>query len=163
MLCASCGHDNREGANFCLNCATPLSLSCSNCGNELPAGARFCDSCATPVTITSTVTTPPLTPPSELLPATVDRILGLLAHTMGKLDAAAAHFEDSLAFCREAGHRPELAWSLCDYSDTLMRRNGEGDRDKAVAMLDESLAISTELGMGLLMGRVRERREGLGA
>jgi tetratricopeptide (TPR) repeat protein len=39
----------------------------------------------------------------------VDRLLGLLAHTMGNLDQAAAHFEDTLAFCRKAGYRPELA------------------------------------------------------
>ena len=32
-----------------------------------------------------------------------DRILGLLAQTIGNLDQAATHFEDSLAFCRKAG------------------------------------------------------------
>ncbi len=34
-----------------------------------------------------------------------------------------------------------------------------GDSEKAVAMLDESLAISTELGMRPLMERVLSRRE----
>lgn len=29
-----------------------------------------------------------------------DRLLGLLAHTIGNLDQAAAHFVDALAFCR---------------------------------------------------------------
>ena len=76
-----------------------------------------------------------------------DRILGLLAHTMGSPDQAAAHFEDALTFCRKGGYRPELAWTCCDYADTLLRRKGEGDRSKAVALLDESLAISSELGM----------------
>ncbi len=52
----------------------------------------------------------------------VDRLLALLAQTMGKLDDAAAHFEDALAFCRKAGYRPELAWSLCDYADMLLQR-----------------------------------------
>ena len=37
------------------------------------------------------------------------RVLGLLARTMGRLDDAMAHFEDALAFCRKAGCRPELA------------------------------------------------------
>ena len=37
--------------------------------------------------------------------------VGLLAQTMGQLDAAAVHFEDALAFCRRAGYRPELVWS----------------------------------------------------
>ena len=31
-----------------------------------------------------------------------DRVLGLLARTMGDLDQATAHFEDALAFCRMA-------------------------------------------------------------
>ncbi|MCH8063591.1 MAG: hypothetical protein IH861_13940, partial [Chloroflexi bacterium] len=129
----------------------------------------------------------------------IDRILGLLAHTMGRLDDAAHHFDDALAFCRKAGYRPELAWSLCDYADMLLdastssaqageNKPGQSDKSettvrgepvepqhastsrgqagrtdedktKAVAMLDESLAISTELGMRPLMERVLSRRE----
>ena len=88
-----------------------------------------------------------------------DRLLGLLAQTIGNLDQAAAHFEDALAFCRKAGYRPELAWSCCDYADMLLQRIGEGDREKAVSLLDESLAISRELGMRPLMERVLSRRE----
>ena len=36
---------------------------------------------------------------------------------------------------------------------------GPSDYEKAVALLDESLAISSELGMRLLMERVLSRRE----
>ena len=46
-----------------------------------------------------------------------DRLLGLLAETIGRLDQAMTHFEDALAFCRQAGYRPELAWSCHDYAD----------------------------------------------
>ena len=35
----------------------------------------------------------------------------------------------------------------------------QGDRSKAITMLDESLAISSELGMRPLMERVLSRRE----
>ena len=59
--------------------------------------------------------------------------------------------------------RPELAWTCCDYSDLLRERNGEGDRAKAVSLLDESLTISRELGMRPLMERALSRREILGA
>ena len=45
----------------------------------------------------------------------------------------------------------------------LRERDAEGDRVKAIALLDESLAISTELGMRPLMERVLSRREILGA
>jgi len=92
-----------------------------------------------------------------------DRLLGLLAQTIGHLDKATDHFEDALVFCRKAGFRPELAWTCCDYADTLLQRNGDGDRDKAMSLLDESLAISSELGMKPLMERVQSRREQLRA
>ncbi len=88
-------------------------------------------------------------------PISVDRLLGLLAH----LNLAAEHFEVALAFCRRAGYRPELAWTCCDYADTLLQRNEPGDREKAMSLLDESLAISSELGMRPLMERVLSRRE----
>ena len=83
----------------------------------------------------------------------------LLAFTTGDLHQAAEHFEDSLSFCRRTGCRPELAWTCSDYADTLLQRNGDGDRAKAVSLLDESLAISSELGMRPLMERVLSRRE----
>ena len=78
---------------------------------------------------------------------------------MGNLDQAVACFEDSLNFCRKAGYRPELAWTRCDYADALLQRNDSSDREKAMSLLDESLAISTELGMRPLMERVLSRRE----
>ncbi len=96
-----------------------------------------------------------------------DRLLGLLSHTRGNLDQAATHFEEGFAFCRKAGYRPELAWTCCDYADTLLQRYSStgsertdiGDREKAMSLLDESLAISSELGMRPLMERVLSRRE----
>ena len=91
-----------------------------------------------------------------------DRVLGLLAYTLGDLDIALGHFEDAIAFCRK-GYRPELAWTCCDYADMLKERDGPGDKEKAVALLDESLAISSELGMRPLMERVLSRRDILGA
>ncbi len=54
---------------------------------------------------------------------------------------------------------PELAWTCCDYADTLLQRNEPGNREKAMSLLDESLAISSELGMRPLMERVLSRRE----
>ncbi len=45
----------------------------------------------------------------------------------------------------------------------LSERDGPGDQDKATELLDESLAISTELGMRPLMERVLSRRQILGA
>ena len=88
-----------------------------------------------------------------------DRLLGLLSQTMGNMEQASAHFEDALAFCRKAGYRPEMAWNCCDYAETLKERDVEGERAKAMSLLDESLAISSELGMRPLMERLLSRRE----
>jgi len=88
-----------------------------------------------------------------------DRLLALLAQTMGNMETSQSHFEDSLGFCRKAGYRPELAWTCCDYADTLLQRNNEGDRAKAMSLLDESLSIAGQLGMRPLMERVLSRRE----
>ncbi len=78
---------------------------------------------------------------------------------MGKLDDAQTHFEDAQALCRKAGYRPELAWSLCDYADMLKERDAPVDQEKAMKLLDESLAISSELGMRPLTERVQSMRE----
>ncbi len=56
-----------------------------------------------------------------------------------------------------------MAWTCCDYADTLFQRDNPDDRGRATTLLDESLAISTELSMGPLMERVLSRQETLKA
>lgn len=90
-----------------------------------------------------------------------DRLLGLLASTLGRREDAAVHFEDALAFCRNVGYRPGLGWSCYEYADTLLK--GGGDRQKAMKLLDEGLSIARELGMRPLLERVLARRELLSA
>lgn len=89
----------------------------------------------------------------------INRMIGLLARTAGNVSEALGHFDDAMAFCRKAGFRPELAWTCHDYAETLLGRNREGDHAKAVDLLDESLAISSDLGMRPLMERVIALRE----
>src|SRR5215467_7645361 len=48
MQCSRCGHDNRIGAKFCEECATPLERTCSNCGSQISPSAKFCPECAHP-------------------------------------------------------------------------------------------------------------------
>ena len=92
-----------------------------------------------------------------------DRILGLLAQTMGSIAKACEHFEDSLSFCRKSGYRPEFAWTGYDYADTLIKRNNAGDRSKAITLLDQCLTISSDLGMRLLMERATNLRGEMGS
>ena len=89
----------------------------------------------------------------------VDHLLGLTARTMGKPDQAMVHFEDALEFCREAGFRPEVAWTSYDYADMLIQRSTGAGRAKAMTLLEESLAISNELGMRPLIQRVTALQE----
>ena len=94
---------------------------------------------------------------------THDRLLGLLALTLGDVRRAASHFEDTLEFCRNAGYRPELAWTCSDYATMLIDRDDPGDREKAIELQDEALAITQELGMRPLTERILARRDMLRA
>ena len=88
-----------------------------------------------------------------------DRLLGLLASTMGDSDSAMAHFEDAQAFCRKAGYRPELAWTCSDHAEALLRRDGPDDRVKAISLLDEALSLTEALRMEPLTERVTGLRK----
>ena len=53
MKCPRCQYENRSGAKFCEECATPLAWSCSNCGSQLSTTAKFCPECSHPVAETT--------------------------------------------------------------------------------------------------------------
>ena len=94
---------------------------------------------------------------------TSDRVLALLARTMGDLEQSVPHFEEGLTFCRSSGYRPELGWVCCDYAETLVRRNHPGDLEKAQSLLDESRSIAVELGMPPLLERCQKGLDQLAA
>ena len=82
--------------------------------------------------------------------------LGLMARTAGDLESAVARFEEAYAFDKGAGYLPELAWVCYDYGSTLLERAGEGDAERARALLDEGHALSTDLEMKPLRRRIAE-------
>jgi len=49
VICSNCGTENRAGAKFCMECATPLAAACQDCGAANLPGAKFCSECATPL------------------------------------------------------------------------------------------------------------------
>src|ERR1700722_11278088 len=53
--CTKCGADNREGAKFCSECATPFAVKCPHCGAANKLAAKFCDQCAASLTPASTI------------------------------------------------------------------------------------------------------------
>jgi DNA-binding CsgD family transcriptional regulator len=93
-------------------------------------------------------------------PLVMDRLLGLLNHTVGQLDRAASHHEVAIDFCRGAGYRPELAWACHDYARMLVTRDHKGDRARARALLEEAEQISSDLGMLPLRRRITAIRQG---
>ena len=89
----------------------------------------------------------------------VDRILGLLAGTMGNAGEASRHFEDAHSLCIRHEYRPELAWTCYDYAAMLVKNGKSSDRKKAESLLDEGLPIATELAMSPLVERIAALNE----
>ena len=54
MKCAKCGAENREGAKFCNECASPTEASCPKCGSKNKPGSKFCDECGTSLVLSAT-------------------------------------------------------------------------------------------------------------
>ncbi|MEZ0239684.1 MAG: adenylate/guanylate cyclase domain-containing protein, partial [Chloroflexota bacterium] len=59
MICSNCGTENRPGAKFCMECATPLAAVCPNCGAPNLPAAKFCSECATPLGASARATAAP--------------------------------------------------------------------------------------------------------
>ena len=83
-----------------------------------------------------------------------DRVLGLLAHTRGDGVVATAHFEHALTFCRQAGYRPELAWTCHDYAEALLDTSGPANHERVRLLIAEGVALARELSMAPVMARL---------
>ena len=83
----------------------------------------------------------------------VSRQLGVLATVMQRWDEAERHFEDALAMNIRMAARPGEAWTRSQYADMVLRRDGDGDRKRALDLLAEALDSAQELGMKLLTQR----------
>jgi ATP/maltotriose-dependent transcriptional regulator MalT len=84
----------------------------------------------------------------------VDRVLGLLAATLGEGEKACRHLEDAIAFTRRANYRPEYAWAASDYADVLVDQGLAGDSERARELRNEALATARSLGMQPLAERI---------
>ena len=87
------------------------------------------------------------------------RLRGLLDASRNDFDSAATEFSGARSFLKDAGFKPELAWSCSEHSELLLKRDAPGDREKATELQDESIAIAQELGMTPLLERVLAQRE----
>jgi DNA-binding SARP family transcriptional activator/tetratricopeptide (TPR) repeat protein len=81
----------------------------------------------------------------------VSHYLGLLATTLRRWDAAAAHFEDALAMSARLRARGSLAHIRQAYGAMLLERGRPGDAQRGRELIGEALATAQELGMGRLI------------
>lgn len=67
-------------------------------------------------------------------PPITDRVLGLLAQTLRRIDDAARHFENALDFCRDRFHG-EQGHASYEYAVLLFARCDPGDRERAIELM----------------------------
>jgi tetratricopeptide (TPR) repeat protein len=77
----------------------------------------------------------------------VARFLGQLAMTLSRWDEAEAHFVAAVQRNTLLGARPVLAQTQRHYATMLLARQWPGDREKAMALLHQALAVGQELAM----------------
>ncbi|MCH7697400.1 MAG: protein kinase [Chloroflexi bacterium] len=78
----------------------------------------------------------------------------LLAVTAGRLDEAEMHFETALVANERMGTRPFLARTQFAYARMLLKRDGEGDDEKARELIADSLETAEEIGMPKLVSDI---------
>ncbi len=120
--CKNCQFSNPQGAKFCSNCGTPLSMSCSNCGTETLPNAKFCSNCGQPTSRESEQPVSPVeaAPPgpastsqqAQTSPAPTSSNLGkyVPAALLSKLEAA----RDSETTQDALGERRIVTMVFCD-------------------------------------------------
>jgi class 3 adenylate cyclase len=81
------------------------------------------------------------------------RLLGRLATTMERWDDAERHFEDAMEMNERMGAGRMSGWAFHQYADMLLRRDGAGDRAKALSLLQQALGVAERLGLTALLER----------
>ena len=94
-----------------------------------------------------------------VLLAPIDLRLGVLAGVLGRTEAAEAHFAAALALAGRMRAVPWQADTRVQWAEVLLRRGARGDRERAMALLDEAEAVARTVGMQLLLGWIAECRE----
>ena len=138
MKCSRCQHENRPGAKFCDDCATPLDRECPNCRNLVTQTANFCPECAYP--LKSVAAHPRFASPKDYTPQYLaDRILNTKASLTGERKHVTVLFADIKGSMELLADRdPEQAQKLLDpvlermidavhhYEGTVNRVMGDG-------------------------------------
>jgi class 3 adenylate cyclase len=93
-----------------------------------------------------------------------ERFLGLLAHTLGRFEAADRHFRAGRIANASIGAHPLVAAGRFEHARLLLDRDAPGDRERAHALIGQALETAYELGMRALTDRalaLRVRMQGI--
>ncbi|HXQ96580.1 MAG TPA: hypothetical protein VN800_06625, partial [Candidatus Acidoferrales bacterium] len=93
----------------------------------------------------------------------VDRYLGLLASTLGRLDDAERHFGDAIRLNDRMGAEPWTAHTQADYAQMLVRRDAPDDRRRARELMGAARETAQRLGMAALDASLTEAVGSTGA
>jgi hypothetical protein len=85
-----------------------------------------------------------------LLGVSADRVLGLLAETMGELTASVERLEAARNFCERSGYAPEATRATFDLAGVLTSRAAPGDAARAGTLRREARAAAGQLGLRAL-------------
>jgi class 3 adenylate cyclase len=83
----------------------------------------------------------------------VDRVLGLLARTMGRIDDAERHLRNAVEIATRMGDRPGMAVSGLALAELLLARGEPNDRELAQEMLSTVLTTAREMGARWIVDR----------
>jgi class 3 adenylate cyclase len=81
------------------------------------------------------------------------RLLGRLATTLERWDDAERHFQDAIEMSARMNAGRFSGWAFHQYADMLLRRDGPGDREKALSLLSKALDVAERLGLTALLER----------
>jgi tetratricopeptide (TPR) repeat protein len=87
------------------------------------------------------------------------RALGVAALTFGDVERAIVHLESAVTANRRLGNRPFAVIAAADLAEALLRRDGEGDRERAVDLLRDAAAEAAVIGMAARGTRWAERAD----
>jgi class 3 adenylate cyclase len=93
-----------------------------------------------------------------------ERFLGLLAHTLGRYEAADRHFRAGRKANASIGAHPLVAVGRYEHARLLLDRDATGDRQRANDLIGQALETAYELGMRALTDRalaLRVRMQGI--
>ena len=86
----------------------------------------------------------------------IPRILGVAAALHRQWETAEAQFHEAIEVASRVGARPELGRAYLDYARLLMSRRRRGDRQRAMALVEQASRVFAELGMEPFMQRATQ-------